>query len=225
MSGIRAKISSWVQSLASPSQTHASGMLILIGIIAAATTTDAQSVHEPVRGAKAPSSPGDATSDPLSAKGGDAEVKEYNNQDILYYVAMGMLVSQGLIRLITFISDRRAAAALAAAKKNDDLNASQKKSSRKKSGLTMNAFEELDEEAIQKRKEHLATLGEKAELLGSDTEDEDYEEDSEEEESESEEEEEEDSEEEEEDIEESESESEIERRRRVLAAGDAPIEE
>lgn len=218
MSGIRAKISSWVQSLASPSQTHASGMLILIGIIAAATTTDAQSVHEPVRAKAGGASSPDASSD---QQGGEAEAKDYKNQDLIYYMAMGMLVSQGLIRLFTFISNRREAAALAAAKKNDDLT--QKKP--RKKGLSLNAFEELDEEAIKKRKEHLATLGDKAELLGSDTEDDDYEEDSEEE-SESEEEGEEDeSEEEEEEIEESESESEIERRRRVLAAGDAPIEE
>ena len=194
-------------------------MLILIGIIAAATTTDAQSVRQPVGVKVGSSSP--ESSDRQPQQGGEgAEVKEYNNQDLLYYVAMGMLVSQGLIRLITFISNRREAAALAAAKKNDDLNGGQK---RRKKGLSLNAFEDLDEETIKKRKEHLATLGDKAELLGSDTEDEDYEEDSEESESEEEEEEEGSEEEDEEDVEESE--SEIERRRRVLAAGDAPIEE
>jgi hypothetical protein len=224
-SACHAKIASWVQSLASPSQTHASGMLILIGLLAAATTattTDAQSVHEPVR-AKDSSSPKSA--DGSTTAPGEIPAKEYNNQDLLYYMAMGMLVSQGIIRLITFVSSRREAAALAAAKKNDDLHVDKKGKGRRK-GLSLNALEELDEETIKKRKEHLATLGEKAELLGSDTEDDDYEEDSEEE-SESEEEEEEESEEEEEEVvvEESESEGEIERRRRVLITGDAEIEE
>ncbi|KAG0044253.1 hypothetical protein BGZ83_010498 [Gryganskiella cystojenkinii] len=227
----RAKVASWVQSLASPSQTHASGMLILIGLLAAATTattTDAQSVHEPVH----PNTPGSGAGASKPRTGAAApgqkptEAKESTNQEILYYVAMGMLVSQGLIRLFTYISSRREAAALAAAKKNDDLSSNKK--SRKKSGLSLNAFEDLDEESIKKRKADLATLGEKAELLGSDTEDEDYEEsDEEESEDEDEDEEEDESEEEEEEEvgEESESEGEIERRRRVLIAGDAEIEE
>ncbi|KAG0015059.1 hypothetical protein BGZ82_001541 [Podila clonocystis] len=220
MSGIasyRTKVASWVASVTSPSATHASGMLILFGLLAA--TTDAQVVKD---SSSSPHHP-DAK-DPSSAEG-DAEDKPAN-QDMLYYIAMGMLVSQGLIRLITWISDRREKAAEAARKKDDDLAIQDKKSKRaKKNGLTLDAFEGLDEEALLKRQQDLAALGETASLLGSDSEDDDYEE-SEEESSEEEEEEEEDSEEEEEEEEdESESEGEIERRRRVLAAGEAEIEE
>lgn len=122
-----------------------------------------------------------------------------SQQEMIYYIALGMLVSQGLIRLITYISNRREAAALAARKKDDDL-------------------------AREKRKADLKTLADASSpLLGSDTEDDDYEEESESEsESESEEELEEDEEESEVD---SESETEIQRRRRVLAAGDAEVEE
>ncbi|KAG0030867.1 hypothetical protein BGZ81_002084 [Podila clonocystis] len=219
MSGIasyRTKVASWVASVTSPSATHASGMLILFGLLAA--TTDAQVVKD---SSSSPHHP-DAK-DPSSAEG-DAEDKPAN-QDMLYYIAMGMLVSQGLIRLITWISERREKAAEAARKKDDDLAIQDKKSKRaKKNGLTLDAFEGLDEEALLKRQQDLAALGETASLLGSDSEDDDYEE-SEEESSEEEEEEEEDSEEEEEEEDESESESEIERRRRVLAAGEAEIEE
>ncbi|KAG0077940.1 hypothetical protein BGZ93_003551, partial [Podila epicladia] len=47
MSGIasyRTKVTSWVASVTSPSATHASGMLILFGLLAA--TADAQVVKE-----------------------------------------------------------------------------------------------------------------------------------------------------------------------------------
>lgn len=220
MSGIasyRTKVASWVASVTSPSATHASGMLILFGLLAA--TTDAQVVKD---SSSSPHHP-DAK-DPSSSTEGDAEVKPVNQQDMLYYIAMGMLVSQGLIRLLTWISERRERAAEAARKKNDDLEGDAKKSKRTKKGLTLDAFEGLDEEALLKRKQDLAALGETASLLGSDSEDDDYEE-SEEESSEEEEEEEDSEEEEEEDEDDSESEGEIERRRRVLAAGEAEIEE
>lgn len=193
-------------------------MLILFGLLAA--TTDAQVVKD---SSSSPHHP-DAK-DPSSSTEGDAEVKPVNQQDMLYYIAMGMLVSQGLIRLITWISERRQRAAEAALKKDDDLTEGDaKKSKRTKKGLTLDAFEGLDEETLLKRKQDLAALGETASLLGSDSEDDDYEE-SEEESSEEEEEEEDSEEEEEEDEDESESEGEIERRRRVLAAGEAEIEE
>ncbi|KAF9332933.1 hypothetical protein BG006_004185 [Podila minutissima] len=219
MSGIasyRTKVASWVASVTSPSATHASGMLILIGLLAA--TTDAQVVKD---SSSSPHHP-DAK-DPSSAEG-NVEDKPAT-QDMLYYIAMGMLVSQGLIRILTWISERREKAAEAARKKDDDLAQDAKKSKRaKKNGLTLDAFEGMDEEALLKRQQDLAALGETASLLGSDSEDDDYEV-SEEESSEEEESEEEDSEEEEEEEEESESEGEIERRRRVLAAGEAEIEE
>ncbi|KAG9320872.1 hypothetical protein KVV02_000066 [Mortierella alpina] len=249
LTAVYAKVRSWAASITSPSSTHASGMLIILGILAA--VTDAQSVKEPIRvhhpkvassrsQAAAASDPNAAgSSDKLGANHeGGADAQQINSQEMMYYLAMGMLVSQGLIRLITFISNRREAAALAAQKKNDDLlqddtnnedndsaTAGAKKTKRK--GLSLNALEDLDEEMLkQKRKEHLAALGDNASLLGSDSEDDDYEQSDEESSSEEElEEEEEESEEDEEAVEDSESEGEIERRRRVLAAGDAEIEE
>ncbi|KAF9959903.1 hypothetical protein BGZ72_008555 [Mortierella alpina] len=250
LTAVYAKVRSWAASITSPSSTHASGMLIILGILAA--VTDAQSIKEPIRvhhpkvassrGSHAAASDGSSSSsDKLGAHpDGGADAKQINNQEMLYYLAMGMLVSQGLIRLITFISNRREAAALAAQKKNDDLlqddddnedglhkeNDSARKG-KKTRGLSLNALEDLDDEVLkQKRREHLAALGDGASLLGSDSEDEDYEQSEEESSSEEELEEEEEDESEEEDVvEDSESEGEIERRRRVLAAGDAEIEE
>ncbi|KAF9286488.1 hypothetical protein BGZ68_002856 [Mortierella alpina] len=239
LTAVYAKVRSWAASITSPSSTHASGMLIILGILAA--VTDAQSVKEPIRvhhPKVASRSNGAAAADKLGAnQDGGADAKQINHQEMMYYLAMGMLVSQGLIRLVTFISNRREAAALAARKKDDDLlqdndeddtNDSAKKNRRK--GLSLNALEDLDEEILkQKRREHLAALGDNASLLGSDSEDDDYEqsdeESSSEEELEDEEEEEDESEEDEIAGEDSESEGEIERRRRVLAAGDAEIEE
>ncbi|KAF8931302.1 hypothetical protein BGZ52_012896 [Haplosporangium bisporale] len=176
MSGIasyRTKVASWVASVTSPSATHASGMLILFGLLAA--TTDAQVVKD---SSSSPHHP-DAK-DPSSSTESEAEVKPVNQQDMLYYIAMGMLVSQGLIRLFTWISERRERAAEAALKKNDGVEGDAKKSKRTKKGLTLDAFEGLDEEALLKRKQDLAALGETASLLGSDSEDDDYEESEEE---------------------------------------------
>ncbi|KAG0082696.1 hypothetical protein BGZ92_011479 [Podila epicladia] len=173
MSGIasyRTKVTSWVASVTSPSATHASGMLILFGLLAA--TADAQVVKESSSSPRHPDA-----KDPSSSEG-DTEDKPAN-QDMLYYIAMGMLVSQALIRFLTWISERREKAAEAARKKDDDLAQDAKKSKRaKKNGLSLDAFEGLDEEALL-----------------------------------------------EEEVSESESEGEIERRRRVLAAGEAEIEE
>ncbi|KAG0273396.1 hypothetical protein BGZ95_010791 [Linnemannia exigua] len=188
------KVRSWISTATSPSTTHASGMLIILGILAA--VTDAQPDSDSSSDAYDHETYHDAFSKPAAPVKDDSK----SQQEMLYYIAMGMLVSQGLIRLITFISNRREAAATAARKKDDDLAAS------------------------EKRKADLKTLADaSAPLLGSDTEDDDYEAESESE-SESEEEEE-----EEEDVEESEvdseSETEIQRRRRVLAAGDAEVEE
>ncbi|KAG0211476.1 hypothetical protein BGX28_007837 [Mortierella sp. GBA30] len=226
LASVYPKVRSWLASVASPSSTHASGMLIILGILAA--VTDAESVKEPIR----VHHPKVSSSRPGQEKRGTtdegADAKQINNQEMLYYVAMGMLVSQGLIRLITFISSRREAAALARQKKDDDLLLDTSNGKKKKSGLSLNALEDLDEETLkQKRREHLATLGDNATLLESDSEDEDYEQTDEEESSSEEEEEEEiEEEEEEEEVEEEEeSEGEIERRRRVLAEGDAEIEE
>ncbi|KAG0329122.1 hypothetical protein BG004_002395 [Podila humilis] len=228
MSGLasyRTKIASWVQSLASPSSTHASGMLILFGLLAA--TADAQKVKEPASHQHQHASDNSPIQSEGSSSSEEAEVKPVSQQDMFYYIAMGMLVSQGLIRVYTWISERRELAAIAAAKKDDDLlndaNGKSKRSA-KKSGLSLDAFEGLDEEALLKRQRDLASLGETASLLGSDSEDDDYEESEEESSEEEEDEEESDSEEEEEDEEESETESDIERRRRVLAAGGAVFE-
>ncbi|KAF9932148.1 hypothetical protein FBU30_008835 [Linnemannia zychae] len=175
----------------SPSTTHASGMLIILGILAAVTdahpdtsSSSQDDVHPDFD---------DMYSQPRIPVKDEAKTQ----QEMLYYIALGMLVSQGLIRLITFISNRREKAALAAQKKDDDL-------------------------AREKRKADLKTLADTtAPLLDSDTEDDDYEAESE---SESESEEEEEEEEVESEID-SESETEIQRRRRVLAAGDAEVEE
>ncbi|KAF9178849.1 hypothetical protein BGZ51_007425 [Haplosporangium sp. Z 767] len=178
------KIRSWVASITSPSSTHASGMLIILGILAA--VTEAQSVKEPIRVhhpkvSTRSSDHADPSASPSEEHQTAPEALPLNNQEMLYYVAMGMLVSQGLIRFVTYISNRRAAAALAAHKKNDDLtgdddNSNTNSKARKAhGGLSINAFEDLDEEAIQKRREHLATLNDNASLLGSDSEDEDYE--------------------------------------------------
>ncbi|KAF9102910.1 hypothetical protein BGX27_010814, partial [Mortierella sp. AM989] len=163
------KLRSWFASITSPSTTHASGMLIILGILAA--VTDAQSVKEPIQ-ARHPKGP--SSSNPNSDS---ATEEKTNNQDMLYYIAMGMLASQGLIRLVTYISNRREAAALAAQKKDDDLSTNKGKG--KKDGLSLNALDELemDEEAIKRRRsEHLASLGVNATLLESDSEDDDYEE-------------------------------------------------
>ncbi|KAF9124862.1 hypothetical protein BGW39_007844 [Mortierella sp. 14UC] len=188
------KVRSWISTATSPSTTHASGMLIILGILAA--VTDAQPDHtDPSSEYDSHDTYGDAFSKPAAPVKDEAK----SQQEMLYYIAMGMLVSQGIIRLITYISNRREAAATAARKKDDDLA------------------------ALEKRKADLTTLADpSAPLLGSDTEDDDYEAESDSE-SESEEEEE-----EEEDVEsevDSESETEIQRRRRVLAAGDADVEE
>ncbi|KAG0360670.1 hypothetical protein BC939DRAFT_463379 [Gamsiella multidivaricata] len=197
------KLRSWLASVASPSSTHASGMLILLGILAAVTEA---SVKEPIRVHHPKVHPASSSRLPSEGTAEEAEAKALNSQEMLYYVAMGMLVSQGLIRLLTFISNRREAAATGAAKKDDDL----------RRGKNSNGDDDLDDlEEKRRRAEHLAALGDNASLLGSDSEDEDYEEESESE-SESEDEEEED---------ESENESEIESRRHVLIAGDAVIEE
>ncbi|KAF8978747.1 hypothetical protein BGZ46_006188 [Entomortierella lignicola] len=187
------KLRSWFASITSPSTTHASSMLIILGILAA--VTDAQSVKEPIRARNPSSKPQD-----------DLPVAEEktSQQDMIYYIAMGMLVSQGLIRLITFITNRREAAALAAQKKDDDLLTNNDiKRKGKKSELSLNALDDidLDEEAIRKRRsEHLAALGTNATLLESDSEDDDYEESEEDGDSESESELEEDEESEEEEI-------------------------
>ncbi|KAG0252759.1 hypothetical protein BG011_006818 [Mortierella polycephala] len=230
------KVRSWVASITSPSSTHASGMLIILGILAA--VTEAQSVKEPIRvhHPKVSARPSDHADPSASSPSKEHEHQSspealpLNNQEMLYYVAMGMLVSQGLIRFVTYISNRRtAAAAQAAHKKNDDLagdddgddeNTNTNNKARKaRGGLSINAFEDLDEEAIQKRKEHLAALNDNASLLGSDSEDEDYEQ-SEGEETSSDEE---DLDEDEDDVllEEPGVEGELERRRNVPAAGDA----
>ncbi|KAF9434830.1 hypothetical protein BGZ76_007340 [Entomortierella beljakovae] len=165
------KLRSWFNSVTSPSTTHASSMLIILGILAA--VTDAQNAEEPIRvhhpkvSSSKSNSAGEATT--------QDEAKAYNNQDMIYYIAMGMLVSQGLIRLLTYISNRREAAALAAAKKDDDLL----NKGKGKKGLSLNALEEvdMDDEAIKRRRsEHLAALGKDATLLESDSDDDDYEE-------------------------------------------------
>ncbi|KAI1315511.1 hypothetical protein EDD11_000692 [Mortierella claussenii] len=228
IAAVSQKVRSWFASITSPSATHASGMLILLGILAAVTEASGKEpirVHHPKVSSASQAAAGSAAGAGGAALEDEAEVKTLNNQEMLYYVAMGMLVSQGLIRLITFISSRREAAALAARKKDDDLlereegSKRNKGKSKKTGGLSLNALEDLDEEALRKRRqEHLAALGDNASLLGSDSEDEDYEESEEESESESE---------EEDDFneDESETESDIERRRRVLATGDAEVEE
>lgn len=177
------KLRAWIASLTSPSATHASGMLILLGILAA--LTEAQGHQEPIRvhsskGSRSSSGSGYATTDyaddDTAADQDDsllgAEAQAMTNQEMLYYVAMGMLVSQGLIRLLGFISNRRdaqAAAAAAAADMNNDVR-------RSKRGLTLNALEELDEEAKRRKADYLAALGDKAELIPSDSDDGDYEE-------------------------------------------------
>ncbi|KAF9905214.1 hypothetical protein EC991_001917 [Linnemannia zychae] len=185
------KVRSWISTATSPSTTHASGMLIILGILAAVTDAQSDAVDSD---AYDHDTYGDAFSKPVLPVKDEAK----SQQEMIYYIALGMLVSQGLIRLITYISNRREAAATAARKKDDDLA------------------------ALEKRKADLKTLADaSAPLLGSDTEDDDYEAESESE-SESE------DEEEEEDVEsevDSESETEIQRRRRVLAAGDAEVEE
>ncbi|KAF9918014.1 hypothetical protein BX616_010598 [Lobosporangium transversale] len=186
------KLRSWFASITSPSATHASGMLILVAILAAVTEAHADSVaagsertiysHHHPKDSSSSNQASDAHSRdlPFKSEEQEAETKALNNQDMLYYVALGMLVSQGLIRLITFISNRREAAA----RKED--NGSEKKS--RKDDLSLNALEDLDEETLKRRRqEHLATLAQQAPLLGSDSEDEDYEEGTSESESESEE--------------------------------------
>ncbi|KAF9150752.1 hypothetical protein BG015_007422 [Linnemannia schmuckeri] len=191
------KVRSWISTATSPSTTHASGMLIILGILAAVTDAHPDS-HDSHDNAYAHD---DQDLPPhLRAQAAKPVDEAKSQQDMIYYIALGMLVSQGLIRLITYISNRREAAALAARKKDDDL-------------------------AREKRKADLKTLADASSpLLGSDTEDDDYEEESESE-SESEDEEEEVEEEEEESEVDSESETEIQRRRRVLAAGDTEVEE
>ncbi|KAF9098734.1 hypothetical protein BGX29_007470 [Mortierella sp. GBA35] len=186
------KVRSWISTATSPSTTHASGMLIILGILAA--VTDAQ------KPAAASHHDAPKASSPKDGSTGTSAQDSQQNQDMLYYLALGMLVSQGLIRLFGYISSRREAAAVAARKKDDDL-------------------------VREKRKADLQTLADSTSpLLGSDTEDDDYEEESESE-SESDDEELEESEEEEDEEVDSESETEIQRRRRVLAAGDAEVKE
>jgi hypothetical protein len=170
-------------------------MLIILGILAAVTDAHPDSTHDH---SSRHSYQDDQDVPPHLRQQAAKPVDEpTSQQDMIYYIALGMLVSQGLIRLITYISNRREAAALAALKKDDDL-------------------------AREKRKADLKTLADTSSpLLGSDTEDDDYEEETE---SESESEDEEEVDEEESEID-SESETEIQRRRRVLAAGDAEVEE
>ncbi|KAF9999154.1 hypothetical protein BGZ80_011696 [Entomortierella chlamydospora] len=173
------KLRSWLASITSPSTTHASGMLIILGILAA--VADAESVKEPI----AARNPKSSSSNPTAGQTTESNPNEKSgNQDMIYQLALGMLVSQGLIRLITYISNRREAAALAAQKKDDDLlnnttNGDKKGKGKESGGLSLNALDEmdLDEEAIRKRRsEHLASLSNNATLLESDSEDEDYEE-------------------------------------------------
>ncbi|KAF9543771.1 hypothetical protein EC957_000466 [Mortierella hygrophila] len=189
------KVRSWISTATSPSTTHASGMLIILGILAA--VTEAHPDHS--SSAENTYTHDDQDLPPHLRQQAAKPVDEAKSQqDMIYYIALGMLVSQGLIRLFTYISNRREAAALAARKKDDDL-------------------------AREKRKADLKTLADASSpLLGSDTEDDDYEEGSE---SESESESEEEVDELEESEVDSESETEIQRRRRVLAAGDAEVEE
>ncbi|KAG0285879.1 hypothetical protein BGZ98_005297, partial [Dissophora globulifera] len=163
LNAVYPKLRSWIASATSPSTTHASGMLILLGILAA--VTDAHSVKEPIRVHHPKVSSPSSSSDEEPA----AEAQPMSNKDMLYYVAMGMLVSQGLIRLLTFIVNRREAA-------KQNANKDNKGKGKKSSGLSLNALEDLDPETLKKRRaEHLATLDHNAELLGSDTEDDDYE--------------------------------------------------
>ncbi|KAF9363157.1 hypothetical protein BGX34_004776 [Mortierella sp. NVP85] len=172
------KLRAWFASLTSPSATHASGMLILLGILVAVTEAhSAQGQDEPIRMhhpkvSRSPSQPGDEDTEGLSG----AEVEPMSNQEMLKYVAMGMVVSQTLIRLLQYISNRRDAAAAAARKRDEDSQTAPRRSKRA-GGLTFNALEGLDEEEQRKRRaEHLAALGDKADLLPSDSDDDDYEE-------------------------------------------------
>ncbi|KAK3820454.1 MAG: hypothetical protein J3Q66DRAFT_337212 [Benniella sp.] len=170
------KLRAWFASLTSPSATHASGMLILLGILVAVTEANSAQVqdesihmHHP-KVSRSPSQPGDEDTEGLSG----AEVEPMSNQEMLKYVAMGMVVSQTLIRLLQYISNRRDAAA--ARKRDEDSQAAPRRSKRA-GGLTFNALEGLDEEEQKKRRaEHLAALGDKADLLPSDSDDDDYEE-------------------------------------------------
>ncbi|KAF8947771.1 hypothetical protein BGZ47_008013 [Haplosporangium gracile] len=146
------KVRSWISTATSPSTTHASGMLIILGILAAVTDAHPNShdSHDNVY------SHDDQDLPPhLRAQAVKPVDEAKSQQDMIYYIAFGMLVSQGLIRLVTYISNRREATALAARKKDDDL-------------------------AREKRKADLKTLADvSSPLLGSDTEDDDYEEESE----------------------------------------------
>ncbi|KAF9578823.1 hypothetical protein BGW38_005194, partial [Lunasporangiospora selenospora] len=236
MSGITtsysAKVVTWLASITSPSSTHASSMLIILGLFAtvtaAAADTAEQAVKEPIRAHHPKISASSEASDAGKQSTQDGhEVKQLNNQDMIYYVAMGMLCSQGLIRLFSWLSSRRETAAVAARKKDDDLaQGTGTATKRRNGGLSLNALEDLEQEELlkQQRREHLASLGESAELFGSDSDDEDYEVEEEEEES-SDEELESDAEESMDIVGASESENEFERRRRILVAGDAEIEE
>lgn len=151
-------------------------MLILLGILVAVTEAHSEQgqqepilVHHP-KVTRSSSSHLDDDSGAVGVEGSGAEAKAVSNQDMLYYVAIGMLVSQGLIRLLTFISNRREAAAAAAAGKNDG-------SRRGRRGPSLNDLE-MDEEAKKRKEEYLAALSNNAELLPSDSDDDDYEEDS-----------------------------------------------
>ncbi|KAF9165395.1 hypothetical protein DFQ26_000201 [Actinomortierella ambigua] len=205
----KSKVLGWLSKVASPSTTHASSMLLILGFLAASSSVNAESVvsshHDDASGTVGghPMDGSASSSDePLGA-----EAKPIDRQELFYYMAMGMLVSQSLLRLLTWYQNRREAQAAAAnagaRKKNDDLSPQ---------GPSKEVLDFVTKE------------------LGSDdddSDDDDYEE-SEEESSDEEEEEEEEEDEEEEDAEEeeeSESESELERRRRLLAVGDAEVEE
>ncbi|KAF9977136.1 hypothetical protein BGZ73_006903 [Actinomortierella ambigua] len=196
----KSKALGWLSKVTSPSTTHASSMLLILGFLAASSSVNAESVvsshHDD---AVHPADASASSDEPLGA-----EAKPVDRQELFYYMAMGMLVSQGMLRLLTWYQNRREAQAAAARKKDDDYP----------QGPSKEVLDFVNKD------------------LGSDdddSDDDDYEEEESEESSDDDEEEEdEDEEEEEDDIaaeNESESESELERRRRLLAVGDAEVEE
>ncbi|KAG0235353.1 hypothetical protein BGW41_000847 [Actinomortierella wolfii] len=200
---LKSNVLNWLSKVTSPSTTHASSMLLILGFLAASSSVNAESVVSSHRDDAAGAHPADVNAGAASSDEPlGAEAKPVDRQELFYYMAMGMLVSQGMLRLLTWYQNRREAQAAAARKKNDDL-------------------------PLGPSKEVLDFVNQELGSDDDDSDDEDYEEDSEEESSDDEEEEDGEDEEEEDIIgeEESESETELERRRRLLAVGDAEVEE
>ncbi|KAF9409529.1 hypothetical protein BGZ94_001927, partial [Podila epigama] len=183
LSALRSKVVTWIATITSPSATHASGMLILFALLAATADAQVADVQKHVHqgNTKVPSSTLHVTPGEGASAKGDSETPPASQQDMLYYVAMGMLVSQGLIRLLTWLSARREKATAAEARKSNGGSPVEGAHSNINGGLTLDAFNALDEDSLLKRKQDLATLEETASLLSSDSDDEDYEESEEEE--------------------------------------------